>query len=138
MANEAKKVELYGSNCEGDVRRYTCADANAITKGTLLVLSDPRTASGGATSGAQFAGIAAVDKEASDGSTSIGCWTNGIFELTASGACAVGHKMILAGGNKVQDADFGTAAVAASGATIVGTALETASDGEVINVRVLI
>lgn len=46
--------------------------------------------------------------------------------------------MILAGGNKVQDADFGTAAVAASGATIVGTALETASDGEVINVRVLI
>ena len=86
MANEAKKVELYGSNCEGDVRRYTCADANAITKGTLLVLSDPRTASGGATSGAQFAGIAAVDKEASDGSTSIGCWTNGIFELTATGA----------------------------------------------------
>jgi len=139
MANEATIVELLGANNSGDKRRYTCADATAITKGTLLRLLDPRTASGAILTGAIFAGIASMDKEASDGSTSISCWTNGIFEIKASGAIAIGAKVKMAGlpANSVMQIDSVQDPIS-SFAIIVGTALETAAADEVINVRVLI
>lgn len=136
MANEAVKVELYGNNNDGDVRRYTVADGTAISKGTLLTLSDPRTATGSPTLRGVFAGIANMDKEANDGSTSIGAWTNGVFDLKASGSITVGRKVCCAGhGNYVIAANQEDAG---SYAIIVGTALETASTNEIINVRVLI
>ena len=137
MANEAKEVELYGANNSGDKRRYTCADTPAITKGTLLMLTDPRTASAHTGIGDKFCGIASMDKEASDGSTSISAWTNGIFEMTTSGTILAGTKVTTT--TPVNSVAMATSAqLASSYAIIVGTALEDADSGEVINVRVLI
>lgn len=134
MANEAIKVELYGSNYDGTPRRYTVANGTAISKGTLLKLTDPRTAAAAdATSTAVnicCAGIAAMDKEASDGSTSISAWTNGIFECVASGAIPVGAAITFITGNYVALAHNG------SGAIIAGYSLETAANAELVNVRI--
>ena len=120
MAREATPVELYGQNNGGDKRRYTCTDTPAITKGTFLKFADPRTASASTGTGDTFAGIAAMEKEAADG----------------SGAITAGQKVKTAApGNYVmvcQEADISSYAV------VVGVALETASDNETINVRVLI
>jgi len=63
MANEATKVELYGQNNDGCPRRYTCAEDVTINKGTLLVLSDPRTAAAHESTGQYLAGIAAMEKK---------------------------------------------------------------------------
>lgn len=134
MVRAVTPVELYGANNGGAQRRFAVPDTPAISKGDILKFVDPRTASYAVTTGALFAGIASMDKEASDGSTSISCWENGIFEITASGAINVGQKVkIAAPGNYVMAA---TDADAGSFAIIVGVALEAASDGEVINVRV--
>ena len=138
MANEVTKVELFGDHNSGDPTRYTCASGVAIAKGSILQLADPRTASKSTGTGDVFAGIAAMAKASDDFSTSISAWTNGIFEMLASGAIAVGQKVKTAehatSGNQVMvctDAD-----VQSSYAVIVGTALETAADAETINVRV--
>lgn len=133
MANEATKVELYGNNNSGDQRRYTVADAVAITKGTVLQLLDPRTASAAITEKVACAGIAAMDKEASDGSTSISAWTNGVFEMVASDAITIGAPVGLA---NTANYVFAVGSTAASGAYTIGYALEAASVGETINVRV--
>ena len=80
MANEAVIIELLGVK-KGRPVRYTCADAGAIPKGTLLKMTDPRTVV--ASSGDDpFAGIAAHEKVALDGSTTITAYTHGIFDLT--------------------------------------------------------
>ena len=124
MVNEAVIVELLGD--EGDVIYFTVTDATGIEKGALLTLSDPRTAAAG-TDGTICAGIAAAEKVALDGSTKLGCYTHGIFDLNASGAIAVGEAIALAGNNEVKLApnDF-------SGAKVLGYALETAADNETI------
>ena len=130
MTNEAVKVEL--TNSTGFPRRYTCADGTGIVKGSLLKLSDPRTAAQSDTANEALAGIAAMEKEASDGSTSITCWTDGIFDMKASGAITAGDPVCSAGAdNLVQAGDASD-----KGAEILGYALETAADAEVINVRV--
>ena len=135
MANEWTKVELYGQNNDGDPRRYTVASGVAISKGTLLIISDPRTASAHTTaSGAYMAGVAAMDKSATDLSTSISAWTNGVFEASASTAITVGYPVVSG-----DTANFvAVAASAASGAAVIGYALETATAAEVINVRVML
>ena len=136
MANEAVKVELYDRST-GSQRRYLVASAVAIAKGTLLCLSNPRTAaaaSGTKTAPLPAAGIASMAKASDDFSTSISAWTNGIFELKASGAIAVGQPIVFTGQNEV----FRPGSQGASGAMIAGYALETAADGDTINVRVLL
>ena len=79
MANEAIIVELLGN--KGDPIRYTCADGTGIAKGALLVLTSPRTVITHAAVDTPFVGIAAQEKVASDGQTSIPAYTNGIFQL---------------------------------------------------------
>lgn len=135
MARASLPVELYGQNNGGDQRRFTVADGIAITKGDLLVFTDARLASRAIVTGGNFAGIASMDKVSSDGSTSVSCWENGIFEMTASGAIDCGARVkIAAPGNYVMQAvDLDCSSMA----ILVGIALETAADGEVINVRVL-
>lgn len=136
MAREAVIVELYGENNSGCPINYTVADGNAITKGTYLKFADPRTASASTGTGDYIAGFAAFEKEASDGITRMSVLTNGIFDLTASGAITAGQYVKTAvPGNYVMAITAADASVA-SYANIVGVALETASDGEQINVRV--
>lgn len=116
----------------GDAYNFTCANGAAINKGTLLKLTDPRTAAASDGSSDVLAGIAAADKIASDGITSIGVFRDGIFEMYASGAIGVGNSVMSVGA----DNHVVVAGAAASGAAILGTALETASAGEQINVQV--
>jgi hypothetical protein len=138
--NEAIKVEL--TNSTGNPRRFTCADGTAISKGILLQLTDARTASASVTEADILAGIAAMDKEANDGATSITVWTDGIFEMKASGAITVGSPVISAGGGAA-NTDLNCVALApliagaaASGAAVLGYSLEEAIDNETVNIRV--
>lgn len=142
MANEAVIVELMGQP-SGVPIRFTCADGVGIEKGTLLWFSDNRTISGASVdcnlTGKAFAGIAATEKVASDGSTTIGVWTKGIFDLTSvaaagtEGAIGAGHYVVLSGSNLI--ARLKDNATILSGA-VIGKALEDASASEVIQVAI--
>lgn len=134
MTNEAVKIEL--TNSTGFPRRFACADTPLILKGTLCSLADPRTAAASASAGEVCSGIASMDKVASDGSLTIALWTDGIFDMYASGAITVGAPVISAGvANEVKTASSGSVAMA-SGAAVIGYALETAADQETIAVRI--
>ena len=124
MANEHVKVEL--TNSTGFPRDFTCADGTAIAKGALLKLTDPRTCIASVAEGEFTAGVASVDKVASDGQTFIPLWTDGIFKATASGSITAGQPVANAGSNKVELMTSATA----SGAIQIGYALETATNGE--------
>ena len=133
MANEAVIVELLGTP-PGQPVEFTVADGTGIEKGTILKLTDPRTAAASSADGELFAGIAAAEKVASDGSTTLAAYTKGIFDLkmTASTTTA-GHAVKIAGANLIAEADDDTAEKAGE---VVGKALETASNNEVIQVAV--
>jgi len=138
MANEAIKVELFGQNNSGDPVSYTCASGAAIAKGSLLVITSPRTAaaSGTASSCALVGGIASMSKAADDHSTRISAWTNGIFNMVASGGITVG--------NLVKPSDIADNSVCsvttydrANPLKIgFGTALATVTDGQRVNIRI--
>lgn len=133
MANEAVIVELLGNG--GDVVFYTCADGTGIEKGTVLELEDPRTAKKVSGAGCVIAGIAAHEKVANDGSTKIGVYTNGIFDLTcgAAGTATLGSYVRSAGSDNT--ITVSTTLDQETGKSI-GRALETGSNNEVIQVRV--
>ena len=127
MALEITKVELFGENRDGDQMTYTCASGTAIPLGTLLTLSDPRTAAANTASGGATAGIAAMQKSGTDFSTQVSVWTNGVFEAYASGAVTAGDE--------VQAASVATTfpncvGLKQSAGKEIGYALETAATGE--------
>lgn len=132
MAYEATKVEL--TNNTGFPRRFTCADGVAIAKGALLKMTDPRTAALADGVADPIAGIASMDKEASDGSTSISVYTDGIFEMKASGAITIGAPVVSS--STANHVSMVSGIGIASGAAVIGYAMEAAADAEVINVRV--
>ena len=125
MVNEATKIEL--ANSTGCPRQYTCADAIGIAKGTLLVLAGDRTASSCIVLvGSTPLGIASMDKVASDLSTTITAFTNGIFNFTSSGTIVRGQKVKTTNvANIIQAAE--EADGTASYARIIGVAFSTAS-----------
>lgn len=138
MANEAVKVELFGPNNDGQATRYDIAASAAVSIGAVLQLLDARTASSGIVQGKPAAGIVAFEKTANDG-TDITLWTQGIFEMVASGSINVGDPIIASNNNKVAAITYGAAGeavLAASTALIIGRALEEASADETINVRI--
>lgn len=55
-----------------------------VEKGTIMELTDPRTAAANNGSGDVFAGIARREKIASDGRKRLACFRRGIFRLTAA------------------------------------------------------
>lgn len=128
----AQIIELTG-NPRGRPIRYTCADGAGIAKGTLLKITDPRTTAAQTATADAFAGIAAEEKVASDGKTTIGVYTKGIFSIQSGAAIAVGATLIPATeANKVITAD--AAGILKSA---VGVALEaSAGDTEVIAVQI--
>lgn len=118
-------------------RQYTVANGTAISKGTLLKLTDPFTASvydGATVQAAQpIAGVAWQDKEANDGATTINAAVCGRFEASASGAITVGRAFVGLANNYIAEASGGIT-LAASGCIIGGHVFETAADAEVVNV----
>lgn len=135
MANEAVIIELLGNG--GDPVSYTVADGTTIEKGTVLELTDPRTAKKVSGAGVVIAGIAAAEKVANDGQTRLAVYTNGIFELTCggSGTATLGTYVRSAGSDNTI-----TVATTLDQETgkVIGRALETGSNNEVILVRVLL
>lgn len=132
MANEAVIIELLGNG--GDPIRFTVSDANAIAKGTIMRITDPRTASATSAADQPICGIAASAKTALDGQVTLACYTNGIFDIVnATGAATCGALQAPNGANTVTNAD---AADLLQG-SIVGQALETGGTPETIAIRVL-
>jgi len=132
MANEAVIVELLGDR--GDVMQFIVADGTGIAKGAILQLTDNRTAAASAAD-KPVAGIAATEKVASDGQTTLGCYTNGIFDLVDSGAGnTVGVPVVLGGINTFKTAAAGDAELG----RIFGKSLATAGAGATEEVRVLV
>lgn len=123
-------IELLGD--KGDPVRYTVADGTGIEKGQLLKISDPRTAAATSADNDPFAGIAASEKVANDGQTSLACYTHGIFDINAAAGITAGERVSVAGDDEVTK-------VAAADLLFsdVGIALETAGAAdEVIAVLV--
>lgn len=134
MASEAIKMRLYGNN--GDVMDFTVADGTAIAKGALLKLTDPNTAIISTATLDPIAGIAATDKEASDGSTRLGVYTNGDFKMYASGSITVGDRLVSAADANFPNYVKTNLTATASGAAVIGYAKETATAGETFIARI--
>lgn len=112
---------------------FTCADGTGIEKGALLKMTDPMTAIAPSATNEAVAGIASVEKIASDGCTKVSVYRNGIFKVTLSGSCSVGDALILEGGTIGSNLVMRSQTMSSvSGANIIGTALETGTTGESI------
>ena len=131
MANEAVIIELFNG---GRPMSFTCADGTGIEKGTLMELTSPRTVIANTNNNAPVVGIAAAEKVASDGATTIAVYTDGIFDmLTDTGTDTVGAMMAnSATENTIQGAD----ATDVIQGSVVGKILETATNGGTHAVRV--
>jgi len=132
MANELVIVELLGDR--GDVIQYTCVDGTAIAKGTVLELEDLRTVKKVSAGDKPLAGVAAEEKVASDGRTSIGVYTNGIFKAVCeAGGATVGHMQVANDATNMLS-DYDT--LDNETGDVIGYALETATSGQTYLVRV--
>lgn len=135
MAAEAVIVELFGTP-PGRPIRGIVADNTAITKGSLMIWkTNPRTLVKHAGVDESFAGIAAVDKVASDGQLSIAVYTDGIFDITAAvaGVVAMGAMAAVSA-----TPNMTTAADAADllQSSNVGVVLEDQANDEVALIRI--
>ena len=124
MANEAKLVV----KLQDRLRQCIVADGTGIEKGTILELTDPNT--GAASSGTGiFLGIAAAEKVASDGSTKLAIYTEGVFDIKASAATISAGDLV-----KIDGANLVSTTATAENA--IGMALQDAITSEVIEVHV--
>jgi hypothetical protein len=130
MANEAFLRDRLDNPID-----FTVADGTGIEKGALLKLTDPRTASLADGAGDVIAGIAAREKVANNGITQLAVFRKGIFDMLASGAISVGQPVMSAASTTPNAVKLAGGALV-SGASIIGHALETATDGEVIQIYV--
>jgi hypothetical protein len=128
------KVELYGNNNSGNPIRFTIADGVSVSANTVLYLTEDREASGAALGTAAVAGVAAMDKEYLDGSTSISVYTDGVFLATASFAVTAGNPICM---DSLTPNTVMTPATASlgSGAITIGYALDTIAANTRGNIR---
>jgi len=135
MANEAIIVELLGN--KGDPLRFTIDNTTAVPKGTVMELTDPRTCVVASGAGVVIAGIAAAEKVANDGQTSIALYQNVIIILpTISGGSATLGSYVRAAAASTNEITVATTLDHETGKTI-GKSLETsgASTNTMIKVR---
>ena len=144
MVNEAVEVELHGEGSGGDPIRYTVADNVAVSAGSLMITLDPKTiikseagTAGQALAPTFFAGIAASDKEASDGATTLAVFTKGIFDLNYGGGSAIsaGQLVTISGANTIVLAEDATTPNLGA---IVGKSLEDTAEGTTETIQVLL
>lgn len=135
MANEAVIIELLGNG--GDPISYTVAEGTGIAKGSIMKLADARLASAHAgAADVPIVGIAAAEKVAGDGSTTLAVYTNGIFDITAAAAGVTAVGAICACSATAQMITAADADDLLQGST-VGQCLEAHANNEVAAVRVL-
>ena len=108
---------------------FTCADGTGIEKGALLEMTDPMTVATANGDADVLAGIAAEEKIADDGKTTIPVYLRGVFRMLVEGALAVGEAwqsgVATGSANAIMIAAAGSKA-----AKVGGFALETGADGE--------
>ena len=114
--------------------RYTIADGNALTFGTMLALTDPNTAVAHSSDGQVFAGIVWVAKKASDGIVEVVAALNGVWDLTDGGASAIIGSLLALDGT-ANETRLAVEADIITG-SIIGKLLEAQSADEVSRVRV--
>ena len=132
MAAELAIIELFNG---GRPIRYTCADGNALAKGALAVLTDPRTIITHAAADTPIVGVIASEKVASDGQTTIAVYTDGIFDMTAAAAGTALIGRVVAGSgtaNMFTDADANDLLQSSD----VGMILEAAANDERVAIRI--
>lgn len=105
---------------------FTCADGTGIEKGSVLKITDPFTVAITAGDTDKVIGIAAEEKVANDGNTTIAVYLRGIFRGFAGAAgVTVGLPIITdtatGAANELVDADVNSE-------NGLGIALETATD----------
>ena len=122
MANEAIKVEG-----PYEVHDFTVAEATAIPLGTIMQMTDPRTAEASSGDSQVFAGIAATEFEGGKNKTELGLNKTGIFVLKDNGGAgiAIGELVSIGGANTIK---LCTAAELLTG-DCVGKALEAIGSG---------
>jgi hypothetical protein len=109
---------------------FTCANGTGIEKGTLLKLVDPMSVQAATNTSDVVGGIAATEKIANDGKTSIAVYRRGIFKGFASGAIPIGAAIgSIATANFLRNNNNLTRN-AHSGSRIWGISLEEAATGE--------
>ena len=131
MANELVLVRQY----ENPVP-YVVADGTGIEKGALLKLTTGNTAIISSGANDRIAGVAAREKVASDGRTELAAFIRGDFLAYISGGCSAGDALSAAATNTYPNFLTSVANALASGACIVGYALEDATNGQQKLIRV--
>lgn len=132
MANETKLVQ----KLQDRLSQVVVADDTGIEKGTLLALTDANTGVASSADGDIPVGIAASEKEADDGSTTLAIYTYGIFDMTCDGTgVTAGDPVKIGGANLISVADDATAAGLKE---VIGYARQTGAASEVIEVMVRI
>ena len=105
---------------------FTRADNTGVEKGAFLILADPATVATTTGDTDEIIGIAAEEKIADDGNTTIPVYLRGIFKATAGAAGVTAGLAVISdtgtgSANELVVADVNSEA-------IVGMALETATD----------
>ena len=111
---------------------FSCNDAVAIAKGQLLALTDNRVAIRNSVSGSVLAGICARDKIANSGLAEVDVFTDGIFAMTFSGSGTNGEAVI---GSSASQDSIEAANPTNTGRAILGHLLQTATNGELVEVE---
>lgn len=128
----ASTITLLGN--QGDPIEYTVATGTAIAKGTLMKISGSNTAAAATADGDFFAGIASVEKTATDGVVKMACITHCVAVMTAGvGVTTFGQPQKISAANAVINADDDTIE---NSREVVGMALATAADGNPFDVLV--
>jgi len=123
MANEATLMVRTGEPIP-----MTVADASAIEKGSIMMLSDPNTCALSTGDNDYVAGILSSEKIANSGTTNVGVFREGIFEILCSGAVTAGQAVMTF--SSTGGYNYVTLATAnSSGGRTLGIALETTAAG---------
>ena len=133
MADEAVITRLYGDN--GDKMEFTVTSGTAIPKGSIMKMTDPKTAIINSGAGDILCGIADFEKSATDGLTTMTIVTNceAKLKVVAGGSAVLGSDVrISATENQI---DTLTSLDGETGKKL-GKSLETGAAGETVLVRV--
>jgi hypothetical protein len=123
MANEATLVLKYEDPID-----FIVLDGTPITKGAILKLTNPRTASLAAADDDLIAGIAARDKVANDGRVRLAVFRRGVFRVRVSGSVAAGQAVSSCGGTVENGVHRATEDI--DDCRTIGYMLEDATDGQ--------
>lgn len=116
---------------------YLCTDGTGIEKGALLKLADASTVSLSVAEDDIIGGIAAAEKIADNGQTSIAVYRGGRFRMICSGSISVGDQVgTCKDGHPNYVYSQREAITRISGSRTLGTALEDGTAGTNILVEV--